>query len=153
MLDVTSEGTVIAHAPAPDEATPPPPPHGAPMKVVQDDTSAAIELSEDDLEIDIDALVAGLLETPEPTSEERMTSRFKRVPPTSIPKDVSATLSSDLSSTVADEIEVDLSEAEIETFFEEVSSPILLAHGPLTPLSQWPAPARGNTVVGPPPTH
>ena len=155
MLDVTSAGTVIARVDETGEisvvSSPTSEGPAVPMKVVEDHSSEAIELSDDDLELDIDALVAGLLETPEPTADERMTSRFQRVPPRASEHDVSATLSSDLSDTLADEIEVDLSDNDIETFFEDVSSPIRLSRGPLTPASQWPAPAPGNTVIAPPP--
>lgn len=160
MLDVTSEGTVIVRSSdfddEPDESSASEAESAAsPVRIVDDTSSAAIELSEDDVELDldIDALVAGLLETVEPGPDERMTSRFKPVPINASERDVSATLSSDLSDTMADEIEVDLSDSDIDTFFEEVSSPIRLGRGPLTPLSQWPAPDPGNTVVGPPPTH
>jgi hypothetical protein len=160
MLEVTDQGTVVARAPtAQDRNAEPPTAAGRPLEIIDDRSSSAIELSDEDLEVDIDALVAGLLETEPPTPEDRMTKRYKKVSsgkPAKLPppsrRSASSTLSSDLSETIADEIEVELTDADVEGFFQDISSPIKLDRGPLTPLSQWPAPPVGNTVVGPPPS-
>jgi hypothetical protein len=144
MLDVTSQGTVIAVSPYTAEPGAEP---GAPLTVVPDPSSEVIPLSEEDLELDIEALVEGLMETVEGDPDARRTRRFKAVP-------TQETLSSAGSEALADEIEVevDLDDDAIAEFFDDLSAPrIVVQRRPLTPLRDWPAPERGQTVVRPAP--